>query len=86
MRTLRARLQGVMSVLIIGALLSCGLAFLIAQAGRQGLQTVYADRVIPLEQLKGISDNYAVLIVDMRIRSAPAQSALTMACAIWTRP
>ncbi|MCA1934254.1 MAG: methyl-accepting chemotaxis protein [Asticcacaulis sp.] len=64
MRTLRARLQGVMSVLIIGALLSCGLAFLIAQAGRQGLQTVYADRVIPLEQLKGISDNYAVLIVD----------------------
>ncbi|MFN3805755.1 methyl-accepting chemotaxis protein [Asticcacaulis sp.] len=64
MRTIRARLQGVIIVLIVGALLSCGLAFLIAEAGRKGLQTVYADRVIPLEQLKGISDDYAVSIVD----------------------
>lgn len=29
-----------------------------------GLKTMYADRVIPLEQLKNISDSYAVYVVD----------------------
>ena len=30
----------------------------------QGLETVYHDRVVPLEQLKIIADEYAVNIVD----------------------
>jgi methyl-accepting chemotaxis protein len=31
---------------------------------QQGLETVYKDRVVPLEQLKTISDDYAVFIID----------------------
>ncbi|ASP38693.1 hypothetical protein CHH28_08370 [Bacterioplanes sanyensis] len=30
----------------------------------QGLETVYQDRVIPLQQLKAIADGYAVLVID----------------------
>ncbi|MBL9166629.1 MAG: MCP four helix bundle domain-containing protein [Verrucomicrobiales bacterium] len=31
---------------------------------KQGLETVYNDRVVPLKQLKTISDNYAVYVID----------------------
>jgi methyl-accepting chemotaxis protein len=31
---------------------------------RQGLETVYNDRVVPLQQLKGVADDYAVFIID----------------------
>ncbi len=44
---------------IIGLL---GLRFL--REMEQGLETVYRDRVIPLQQLKRISDDYAVHIID----------------------
>ena len=30
----------------------------------RGLKTVYNDRVVPLQQLKTISDDYAVFIID----------------------
>lgn len=54
--------------------LTAGLLGLVAVAGtvglmalrktNQGLKTVYEDRVVPLEQLKTISDKYAVDIID----------------------
>lgn len=31
---------------------------------KHGLETVYNDRVVPLKQLKAISDNYAVFVID----------------------
>jgi methyl-accepting chemotaxis protein len=31
---------------------------------RKGLSSVYRDQVVPLKQLKGIADNYAVLVID----------------------
>lgn len=34
------------------------------QESERGLQTVYQDRVVPLQQLKSISDDYAVFIID----------------------
>jgi methyl-accepting chemotaxis protein len=35
-----------------------------AKEANGGLDTVYKDRVVPMEQLKTISDMYAVNIVD----------------------
>ncbi|GGY58394.1 methyl-accepting chemotaxis protein [Bacterioplanes sanyensis] len=34
------------------------------RTNNQGLETVYQDRVIPLQQLKAIADGYAVLVID----------------------
>jgi hypothetical protein len=57
-----------LTLLLGGAL---ALAFTIGAAGiislhlnHQSLETVYSDRVVPLEQLKSVSDDYAVLIID----------------------
>lgn len=36
---------------------------------KQGLETVYRDRVVPLQQLKTIADDYAVLIIDAANKS-----------------
>ncbi len=47
---------------IIGALSWLGIANL--EKVDTGIETMYADRVIPLEQLKNVSDAYAVNIVD----------------------
>ncbi len=44
---------------VIGILSLIGLA-----RTEEGLQTVYNDRVVPLKQLKAISDNYAVYVID----------------------
>jgi methyl-accepting chemotaxis protein len=52
---------GLMSVLLIFVGV---LGVMLAKVGNDGLDTVYKDRVIPLEQLKIISDMYAVNIVD----------------------
>ncbi|ELY1970663.1 MCP four helix bundle domain-containing protein [Aeromonas salmonicida] len=41
-----------------------GLGLYNMQSSNKGLQRVYNDRVVPLKQLKTISDNYAVAIID----------------------
>ncbi|MGL4793591.1 MAG: MCP four helix bundle domain-containing protein, partial [Aeromonas jandaei] len=51
------------------------------QSSNTGLQRVYNDRVVPLKQLKTISDRYAVSIID-NVNKAnagliPAEEALT---------
>ncbi|WP_370156051.1 methyl-accepting chemotaxis protein, partial [Ferrovibrio sp.] len=53
-----AALLGVIAVLSISG-------FLALQTGNAALQSVYADRVVPLRDLKVISDAYAVSIVDL---------------------
>ena len=54
-------LVGFMATLLVGV---GGLGLSSAKHANDGLNTVYKDRVVPLEQLKIISDMYAVNIVD----------------------
>ncbi|WAC48239.1 methyl-accepting chemotaxis protein [Asticcacaulis sp. SL142] len=61
---IRTQLLGVVGVLIVGIIALSICAWQIAGAGRTGLQTVFADRVVPLSDLKSVSDAYAVAIVD----------------------
>ncbi len=37
----------------------------ILQTQNQGIESLYSDRVVPLKQIKQVSDNYAVSIVDL---------------------
>jgi diguanylate cyclase (GGDEF)-like protein len=55
--------------LLVGSLIAAFAAMAVAahvlQAqGNDALRTVYADRVVPLQQLKAVSDAYAVTVVD----------------------
>ncbi|HEX2767988.1 MAG TPA: MCP four helix bundle domain-containing protein, partial [Geobacteraceae bacterium] len=52
---------GLMSILLI---IVGVVGVMMAKVSNDGLDTVYNDRVVPLEQLKIISDMYAVNIVD----------------------
>ncbi|MDC7683312.1 methyl-accepting chemotaxis protein [Asticcacaulis sp. BYS171W] len=61
---IRTQLLGVVAVLVAGICLLSICAWQMAEAGRAGLQTVFADRVVPLSDLKSVSDAYAVAIVD----------------------
>ena len=62
--TIKARLALAFGVLI-GALLLIGwIGVRGIRSIEHSLTTVYDDRVVPLEQLKVISDNYAVYIID----------------------
>lgn len=50
---------------LLGLVVVAGIVGLVAlRATNRGLRTVYQDRVVPLEQLKTISDKYAVDIID----------------------
>jgi methyl-accepting chemotaxis protein len=60
-RTKLYSIVGLMSVMMI--FVGC-IGMLLAKASNDGLETVYKDRVVCLEQLKVISDMYAVNIVD----------------------
>ncbi len=62
--TLKFRLIGVLCALTMAFVAMGSLAWYTAGVGDAGLQTVFADRVVPLQDLKGISDDYAVYIVD----------------------
>ena len=62
--TVKARITILtVSVLFFTIMLGVGGMFYLNQTV-QGLRTVYLDRVIPLRDLKDISDAYAVSIVD----------------------
>ena len=64
MNTIKFRLLAVLSALTCAIVLMCVSTWRVASIGEQGLQTVYADRVVPLQGLKSVSDAYAVAIVD----------------------
>ncbi|ESQ79216.1 methyl-accepting chemotaxis protein [Asticcacaulis sp. YBE204] len=61
---IKTQLLGVMVILIAGIVSLSLCAWYVAEVGRSGLQTVFADRVVPLSDLKSVSDAYAVAIVD----------------------
>jgi methyl-accepting chemotaxis protein len=62
--SLRSRLLLLAGVPMVALLLVAGLAGWSIERGTAALRTAYEDRVVPLKQLKTISDMYAVNIVD----------------------
>ena len=59
------RVYMICSLLVAGMVLLGMLGIKTTSSGNDLLQTVYADRVVPLKQLKEVADAYAVSIVDL---------------------
>ena len=64
MNTVKFRLNAMTISLFAIIIFLSAIAFLGIRAMEASLKTVYQDRVVPLEQLKNTSDNYAIYIVD----------------------
>lgn len=64
MKTIRARLQIALASLSLVVFALAAIGWLSLGAANDGMQTVYSDRVVPLRDLKAVSDLYAVTIVD----------------------
>ncbi len=64
-RSISFKLYSVVTIVIIIVATVSALGFIGLQTTKKSIGTVYNDRVIPLQQLKDISDLYAVSIVDM---------------------
>ena len=64
-RSVHARLSVLIGALLLGALGLSALAVWLPREVQGLLKTVYADRVVPLAQLKAVSDAYAVTVVDV---------------------
>jgi methyl-accepting chemotaxis protein len=60
----KSKLSLLVSIAFVGLFILGVLSIIKLQKVNSGLQTVYNDRVVPLEQLKIIADAYAVNIVD----------------------
>lgn len=69
--SIKAQLLGLLSALGLILLGTNGLNLMAQTSAEASLNTIYADRVVPLKDLKLISDEYAVFIVDAthKIRS-----------------
>jgi methyl-accepting chemotaxis protein len=62
--TIKTRLVGSLAALGVGMAAIGASGWISTTIGNQRLQTVIADRVVPMQQLKAVSDLYAVNIVD----------------------
>jgi len=62
--TIKTRLVGSLAALGVGMAAIGASGWISTAIGNQRLQTVIADRVVPMQQLKAVSDLYAVNIVD----------------------
>jgi methyl-accepting chemotaxis protein len=63
--SIAARVYAIAALLVVGMVLLGLLGVSTTADTNQRLQTVYADRVVPLQQLKEVVDAYAVSIVDL---------------------
>ena len=75
--TIKVRLVGSLVALGIGMVAIAASGLISTAIGNQRLQSVVADRVVPMKQLKAVSDLYAVSIVDAvhKVRSGAFTSA-----------
>ena len=64
MTSIKARLFAAIGALVLALALIAAVGWHASSTASQGLETVYNDRVVPLRDLKIISDMYAVNIVD----------------------
>lgn len=62
--TIRAKLLSVLFGLFVSIVVIGAMGLYAASVARTGLASVFADRVVPLADLKFIADNYAVSVVD----------------------
>jgi len=62
--TIRSKLSITLGLMLVALLAIGGAGLFAARTAHDGLVTVYADRVVPLADLKAIADAYAVAIVD----------------------
>lgn len=62
--TIRTKLIGCTGLLIATILLVSGLAFVAMHKQSMFAKTIVADRIVPMEELKFVADQYAVEIVD----------------------
>ena len=62
--SLRTKLMSLLAGALALALVIAGVGILSLRMNHAALETVYRDRVVPLQQLKSISDDYAVLVID----------------------
>lgn len=62
--SIKSRLLGLLSALGLILLATSGLNLVVQTDAQTSLTTIHADRVVPLRDLKDISDQYAVFIVD----------------------
>jgi len=58
------KLYSVVALMTFVVIMVAGIGYYVAKISNDGLETVYKDRVEPLEQIKTISDMYAINIVD----------------------
>ena len=68
--TIKARLLGCLAALAVGMAAIGAAGWVVSSTAQQRMQSVIADRVAPLQQLKAISDLYAVNIVDAAHKAA----------------
>ena len=61
---LSTKLYAVIVILVIVAVTIGVIGIIGMGKTNAGIETVYSDRVVPLEQLKLIADDYAILIID----------------------
>ncbi|MHC2017271.1 methyl-accepting chemotaxis protein [Methylobacterium sp. CM6247] len=64
MKTVRSRLLVAIFGLLIALFMTAALGLIATNTAEKGMETVFIDRVVPLRDLKGISDRYAIDIVD----------------------
>ncbi|MCG9915341.1 MAG: methyl-accepting chemotaxis protein [Phenylobacterium sp.] len=64
LRSIRAKLLAVISILAIGLVIMGTFAFIGLRDGGDRIDRVIADRVAPMGQLKAVADAYAVSVVD----------------------
>lgn len=64
MRTIKAKLLSALILLCVLGIAVAGVGYRAAEVANSGLMTVFNDRVVPLRDLKTVSDEYAVNIVD----------------------
>ena len=62
--TIRTRLLLLVGVMLLGSLGTGAVSLVAQQSSLAGLHSMYLDRVVPLRDLKVVSDMYAVRIVD----------------------
>jgi methyl-accepting chemotaxis protein len=64
MRTIKAKLLAALSALLLSLVAVSAAGWYASHVANSGLETVFNDRVIPLRDIKAVSDLYAVDIVD----------------------